>query len=142
MHTYFVGKFVNLSPWILLTSLYRKMNKDGDVMNNNIMLHTCDVVLKQRAASIIKDIGAVKFQKSIQFGLKLGLPNPVIEDIHQRFEPNEHLLHMLEEFLKQENPIPTWRVIIDTFKSSEIALPQLAERCKKKHLQKQDGMLS
>ena len=115
------------------------MNDDCAVMNT---LHTHDAILKQRAEGIAKEISAVKL-KSKDFARKLGLSKTVIESIHKQYKSDDCLLYIIEEFVKQDNPIPTWRVILDALESHDINERQLAQRCKNKHClrpEAKDGM--
>ena len=70
-----------------------------------------------------------------ELGLKLKLPPYVVESTHKTYkEPQDHLYHILLEFLRQAEPRPTWRVIIDALRSPVVNLSRLAERMEAAHL--------
>ena len=72
--------------------------------------------------------------QSYILGLKLGLSAHVADSIHARHaEPRDRLLHTLMEFMKQVEPRPTWRVIIDVLRNPVVNLPHLAERVEAAH---------
>ena len=67
-------------------------------------------------------------------GLKLKLPNHVVEGIQSQFPaPKDRLYHVVEEFLKQLEPEPTWRAIVEALRSPTIGLPRLAKELEQKH---------
>lgn len=66
---------------------------------------------------------------SYLLGLKLKLPQHVVDRIHiDTPHPRERLLQILVEFLKLEQPRPTWTALADALKSPVVNLPDLAER--------------
>ena len=72
--------------------------------------------------------------QSIFFGLRLGLSVHVVEAIHSRYqEPKDRLLHVIIEFLRQTEPRPTWRVIVDGLRSPAVNLPCLADKVEAAH---------
>ena len=71
---------------------------------------------------------------SYVFGLKLKLPLYVVEAIHSTYlQPRERLLHVLIEFLKQRDLLPTWRVIADALATRSVNLFHLAEKVEAAH---------
>jgi hypothetical protein len=71
---------------------------------------------------------------SFELGLKLKLEIHVLEAIHkEQISAKKCLLKVLAEFLKQTQPPPTWRVIIDALNSRVVNLPQLANRLEAAH---------
>ena len=65
--------------------------------------------------------------KSYELGLKLKLPQHVVEAIHSKeLPPDKYLLKVLIKFTHQAEPRPTWRVIIEALKSPAVSLPALA----------------
>ena len=67
-------------------------------------------------------------------GLKLKLPNHVVEGIQSQFPaPKDRLYHVVEEFLKQLEPEPTWRAIVEALRSPTIGLPRLVKELEEKH---------
>ena len=72
--------------------------------------------------------------RSFELGLKLKLEIHVLEAIHnEQISSKKCLLKVLAEFLKQTQPPPTWRVIIDALNSRVVNLPQLANRLEAAH---------
>ena len=66
---------------------------------------------------------------SSELGLKLKLPQTEVEAIHSTYlKPRIRLLHIIITFLKQEQPTPTWRVIVEALRSPEVNLVTLAEK--------------
>ena len=66
--------------------------------------------------------------KSYMLGLKLKLPQHEVEAIHLRYtEPRYHLLHVIMKFLNQEEPGPTWRVIVEALRSPLVGESALAK---------------
>ena len=64
-----------------------------------------------------------------QLGLKLNLPHSFIEAIYASYSnPRDRLLHIILEFLKQAEPRPTWKVIVEALRSRLVNLPALARR--------------
>ena len=72
--------------------------------------------------------------KSYELGLKLKLPQHVVEDIHSKELPHDkYLLKVLIKFLQQAEPRPTWRVIIEALRSPAVDLPVLARSVEAAH---------
>ena len=72
--------------------------------------------------------------KSYELGLKLKLPQHVVEAIHSKeFPPDKYLLKVLIKFLQQVEPRPTWRVIVEALKSPAVNLPALARTVEAAH---------
>ena len=72
--------------------------------------------------------------KSKFLGLKLNLPTHVVEGIHDQYsDPQTRLLNVIEEFLRQVEPRPTWRVIVEALRSPAVKLPRLALRLEEKY---------
>ena len=72
--------------------------------------------------------------RSYVIGLKLKLPEHVVESIHtvQKY-PRDQLLHILIEFSKRVEPRPTRRIIVDVLKSPSVNLPYLAKEIEDKY---------
>ena len=71
--------------------------------------------------------------KSFSLGLRL-LPTSKVEAIHVQFHnPQERLTHIIIEFLKQAEPRPTWRVIVNALRSPSVALTALARKLEASH---------
>ena len=72
--------------------------------------------------------------KSYQLGLKLKLPQYVVEAIHSKdLQPEKYLLKVLIKFLHQVEPRPTWRVIAHALRSPVVDLPALAKEVEAAH---------
>ena len=72
--------------------------------------------------------------RSYELGLKLKLPQHVVEAIHFKDIPADKcLLRILIKFLQQVNPRPTWRVIVEALRSPSVNLPGLAARVEATH---------
>ena len=60
-------------------------------------------------------------------GLKLGVAEYIVNGIDLQYtNPRDRLYYVLVEFLKQVEPRPTWRAIVDALNSRTINLPRLA----------------
>ena len=71
---------------------------------------------------------------SYVLGLKLGLPQHVVDGIHSReLKPEGYLLEVISGFLNEVGSRPTWRVIVDALRSPAVNLPQLAAQVKAAH---------
>ena len=71
--------------------------------------------------------------KSFQLGLFL-LPTAKVEAIHAQFKnPQDRLTHIIIEFLKQAEPRPTWRAIVNALRSPSVALTALAKKLEAAH---------
>ena len=85
------------------------------------------------AAEILEELLPAQNQ-SYLLGLKLKLPKHEVEAIHTRYlDPHERLLHVIIAFLRQEEPRPTWRVIVEALRNPIVNLPQLARRLESAH---------
>ena len=72
--------------------------------------------------------------KSYELGLKLKLPQHVVDSIHSIYsKPQSRLLHVLIEFTNQTEPRPTWTIIIEALRSPAVNLPVLARRVEAAH---------
>ena len=93
-----------------------------------------DVILNPRdAIDITEELLPAQTQAHF-LGLKLKLPNHVVESISTQYLcPKDRLFHVIEEFLKQVDPLPTWRVIVEAVKSPAIGLPRLAQELEQRH---------
>ena len=72
--------------------------------------------------------------KSKTFGRVLGLPKVAVDSIHlQNSDPQECLIGVLDEFVKQVEPPPTWRVILEALRNPLINYHRLALKVEMKH---------
>ena len=83
--------------------------------------------------------------KSYTFGRVLRLPKVAVDSIHrQHSDPQECLFRVLDEFVKQVEPPPTWRVIVEALKNPLIGFHRLSHKIKRKHCpltHQQDGII-
>ena len=72
--------------------------------------------------------------KAFQLGLALNLPPHEAQRIRDNYaKPENRLTRIIEMFLKQVEPRPTWRVIVDALKSPLVNLPRLAKEIEDAH---------
>ena len=72
--------------------------------------------------------------KAYYLGLKLKVPHSELKSIckvHQ--DPQEQLTAIINYFLKQIEPRPTWRLIVEALRSPLVGLPRLAEEVEEAH---------
>ena len=88
------------------------------------------------ALHIVAEILAVQNHSDL-LGRALNIPAHIVDAIHLQYSSSrDRLLHVIEEFLKQEEP--TWRAIIDALKSPVINFPRLAQKIERSHSSCQD----
>ena len=67
-------------------------------------------------------------------GLAISVKPRDVEAIQMTYhQPKDRLLHIILAFLQQEEPRPTWRVIVDALKSPVVGLTALARRVETAH---------
>ena len=72
--------------------------------------------------------------KSELFGRVLKLPATTVESIHQQYSsPQDRLFHIIDEFVKQVEPPPTWRVILEALRNPIISQHRLAQEIESKY---------
>ena len=72
--------------------------------------------------------------QSYLLGMLLKLEIHEIDAIHMKYlDPRDRLLHIILAFLRQAEPRPTWRVIVDALRSPVVNLTALAERVEAAH---------
>ena len=97
------------------------------VLSDSELLTDNDVV------TLLEQLQPVQ-NKTYELGLKLKLPDYVVENIHKSVSnPQMRLLAVLIEFRKQREPRPTRRVIMDALRSPAVNLPQLASEVETAH---------
>ena len=85
------------------------------------------------AGDIAEELNDAQTQ-SFSLGLKLKLPLSEVEAIHSQYRSSRDcLLHVIIEFLRQVEPRPTWRVIVEAFSSRLVNQPALARRVEATH---------
>ena len=60
-------------------------------------------------------------------------PRDVEAILNKYQDPKDRLYHIILAFLRQAEPRPTWRVIVDALKSPAVNLTALAERVEAAH---------
>ena len=92
-----------------------------------------DTLTPEDAVSVLEEIVEAE-NRSYRLGLKLKLPSHVVDSIKTQYsDPRDMLLQVLLEFMRQTEPRPTWRVIVDALRSPAVNLPHLAERVEAAH---------
>ena len=82
---------------------------------------------------VVGELVEVK-SKAYYFGLALKVPPHELDGIRiTNRNPQDQLTDVLKYFLKQVEPRPTWRLIIDALKSPMVDLPRLAEKMEAAH---------
>ena len=72
--------------------------------------------------------------KSKIFGRVLKLPAHTVDRIHVQYsDPEECLFQVMDEFVKQVEPRPTWRAIVNALRNPLIGLTSLAEKMESIH---------
>ena len=95
---------------------------------------TEDVTLTERDAKDILEELQEAMNKAYILGLKMNLPSHELDAIKKTYpDPREFLLQVILAFLRQAEPRPTWRVIVDALKSPAVNLTALAERVEIAH---------
>ena len=102
-------------------------------MDNHAILTGNEALGPDDAVSVLEGILEAKTQARY-IGLKLKLPAHIVDGIRVKYsDPQDHLHGIIEEYLKQVNPTPTWRAIADALKSPSVNLPHLAKRIEDNH---------
>ena len=85
------------------------------------------------AASILEEL--LDAQNSAHLlGLMLNVKPRDVEAILNRYQdPKDKLYHIIIAFLRQAEPRPTWRVIVDALRSHTVNLTALARRVEAAH---------
>ena len=87
-----------------------------------------ETLAESDAADILEELLSAQNQ-SYLLGMKLKLPLHEVEAIHLKYlDPRERLLHVIVTFLRQAEPRPTWRVIVEALRNPIVNLPALARR--------------
>ena len=72
--------------------------------------------------------------KSKTFGRVLKLPKATVDSIYQKYsDPQDRLFAVLDEFVKQVEPPPTWRVIVAALRHPLIGQHRLAQEIESKY---------
>ena len=85
------------------------------------------------AIRIVQELIEVK-SKSDTLGRLLKVPRVVVNSIHQEYsDPQDRLLHIVDELLQQIDPLPTWKTIISALKHPLLNCHQLAQDIESKY---------
>ena len=88
-----------------------------------------DETLTERDAMAIFEELLEAMNQAYILGLKMNLPSHELDAIKKTYpDPRECLLQVILAFLRQVEPRPTWRVIVDALRSPAVNLTALAER--------------
>ena len=72
--------------------------------------------------------------KSDKFGRVLKLPKATVDSIYQQYsDPQDRLFAVIDEFVKQVEPLPTWRVIVEALMNPLIGQHRLAQEIESKY---------
>ena len=72
--------------------------------------------------------------KSDKFGRVLKLPKASVDSIYQQYsDPQDRLFAVIDEFVKQVEPLPTWRVIVEALMNPLIGQHRLAQEIESKY---------
>ena len=72
--------------------------------------------------------------KSELLGRVLKLPASTVSGIHRQYrDPEECLFHVIDEFVRQVEPRPTWRVLLTALRHPTIRLTRLADEIESQH---------
>lgn len=72
--------------------------------------------------------------RSEMLGHLLKVPRVLLHYLQQEYsDPQDHLLHVVDEFLKGVDPRPTWRAIIDALRHPLLRFHKLAQEIEKKY---------
>ena len=82
---------------------------------------------------VVREIFDVR-TKSDKFGRVLKLPKATVDCIYQQnSDPQDRLFAVLDEFVKQVEPPPTWRVIVEALRHPMIGQHRLAQEIETKY---------
>ena len=80
----------------------------------------------QDVVEVVREIRVVQ-NKSETLGRILKLPKVTVDSISQEYSnPQDRLFRVIDEFVKQVEPSPTWRTIVDALKNPLVDEPRLA----------------
>ena len=94
---------------------------------------SADILRDDDLAEVLRQLVKAK-NKAYEIGLELKLPQYEVESIRDTYQdPQERLTRVIEKFLKQACPDPTWRVIVDALRSPLVNNAQLAKEIETAH---------
>ena len=93
-----------------------------------------DAMLTERDAMAIFEELLEAMNQAYMLGLVLKLPPHVVDAISAAYtNARDRFLQVILAFLRQAEPRPTWRVIVDALRSPAVNLTALAERVEAAH---------
>ena len=94
---------------------------------------SADILRDDDLAKVLRQLVKAK-NKAYEIGLELKLPQYEVESIRDTYQdPQDRLTRVIEKFLKQAYPEPTWRVIVDALRSPLVNNAQLAKEIETAH---------
>ena len=79
--------------------------------------------------------------KWYDIGIELEVPTGTLKSIKSMYDsPAECLVEMLDTWLKQVDPKPSWRLLISALEQPTVGEERLAERLKHKHYPSKKGI--
>ena len=120
--------FLVFQEWLKVSIIFRESSfYTNTAPTGDDKLHPDDAV------NILEELLDAQ-NESRTFGLKLNLPVDEVEAIFTKYsDPRDRLLHIILAFLRQAEPRPTWRVIVDALRSPIVNLTALARRVEAAH---------
>jgi hypothetical protein len=89
---------------------------------------TCNEILQKGDLYVIVEALLEAKDKAYELGLRLKLSPDEVKSIRNTYQdPQERLTAIIEYLLKQVEPRPTWRLIVNALRSPLVDLPRLAE---------------
>ena len=81
--------------------------------------------------------------KWYDIGIELEIPTGTLKSIKSMYgSPADCLVEMLDTWLKQVDPKPSWRLLIDALEQPTVGEERLAERLKQKYYPSKKGMVT
>ena len=92
-----------------------------------------DVLRKENAEIIVNELINVR-RVVYELGLALNVPQDVMDSIREENPRQlERLIRVIDEFLDQESPSPSWRRIVDALRSPQVQCTRLAAKLERKY---------
>ena len=92
-----------------------------------------DTILSTRdEAKVLEELVSAQ-NKSHVLGLALNVPSETLVGIKSQNDPKERLDDVIREFLRGDNPLPTWRVIAGALRRRSVGMSGLALHIERKY---------
>ena len=92
-----------------------------------------DILTESDAVNILEELTEA-LGHAVVLGVMLSIKPVELEAISKMYQdPKERLYHIILAFLRQAEPPPTWRAIVNALKSSAVNLTALAKRVEEAH---------